>query len=218
MWKCTFGHRYPGQMQKPPITQNYTITSAPAELPPSTTSTSTHHASRCPSITTNVGLAQGAPGPGPTFLSPRLGEDSGYNQASRSAHRSITTEPFYPVEQQTDSGKSHTRHARRTMRRCGWRSGDRTAGRGGTNGGPGDLVVAATASGAPSKSVTRSHNLAERDPQAFFRILSDKLQRVLDNQLATERLDQLMTEVCMHVCISNIFQLGLKMHAVHGLG
>lgn len=44
-------------------------------------------------------------------------------------------------------------------------------------------------------SNTRSYNLAEHDPCEFARILCDKLQRLLDSQLATERLDTILNEV-----------------------
>ncbi|TPP66059.1 hypothetical protein FGIG_01053 [Fasciola gigantica] len=196
LWKCSFGHRYAGQMPKPPITQTH----SPADLP-STTAVTVHHTSRNPSTTTATVVQCGVLGPGSSsaLLSPKLGEDGGHIQTNRiAAHRSTATEPSHQPEL-TDSSKSHGRHARRAVRRSGnaggWRSGDRS-GRGGTVTGPGDLLIGVNATGAsvPSKSVTRSHNLAERDPQAFFRILSDKLQRVLDNQTATERLDQLMIE------------------------
>lgn len=46
----------------------------------------------------------------------------------------------------------------------------------------------------PVKSTNRSYNLAEHDPPEFARILSEKLQRLLDNQLVSERIDHLMTE------------------------
>ncbi|THD17941.1 hypothetical protein D915_011228 [Fasciola hepatica] len=196
-------------MPKPPITQTH----SPADFP-STTAVTVHHTSRHPSTTTATVVQCGVLGPGSSsaLLSPKLGEDGGHIQTNRiAAHRSTATESFHQPEL-TDSSKSHGRHARRAVRRSGnaggWRSGDRS-GRGGTVTGPGDLLIGVNATGAsvPSKSVTRSHNLAERDPQAFFRILSDKLQRVLDNQTATERLDQLMIEVRFTHSIQLLFLL-----------
>ncbi|KAG5455032.1 Mucolipin-1, partial [Clonorchis sinensis] len=88
-------------------------------------------------------------------------------------------------------GRSHTKHQRRAVRRgvSGWRSGDRSKSAA--------VPVVGDALPEPVTSkttVSRSHNLAERDPQAFFRVLSEKLQHVLDNQLATERLDRIMTD------------------------
>ncbi|RTG83300.1 uncharacterized protein DC041_0010870 [Schistosoma bovis] len=44
-------------------------------------------------------------------------------------------------------------------------------------------------------STSRSYSMAEHDPKAFAQILSEKLQRLLNSQLVTERLDNLMIEV-----------------------
>ncbi|CAL8088001.1 unnamed protein product [Calicophoron daubneyi] len=91
-----------------------------------------------------------------------------------------------------EHSRPHARHQRRAARRGlpGWRSTERGKSVGA------EPVSDEQQNPAPPnpKSIVRSHNLAERDPPAFFRLLSDKLQRVLDNQIATERLDRLMTE------------------------
>lgn len=88
-------------------------------------------------------------------------------------------------------------HQRRALRRqlANWRSVDRAAV-------PikGDERVPTGEAQQSSLAVKpahtyRSHNMAERDPHSFFRLLSDKLQRLLDVQNATDRLDRLMTEV-----------------------
>ncbi|VDO75356.1 unnamed protein product [Schistosoma margrebowiei] len=48
-------------------------------------------------------------------------------------------------------------------------------------------------------STSRSYSMAEHDPKAFAQILSEKLQRLLNSQLVTERLDNLMIETSPNI-------------------
>ncbi|KAF5403733.1 hypothetical protein PHET_02660 [Paragonimus heterotremus] len=119
-------------------------------------------------------------------------EDAAHSPQKRIVNPGVSAGPSQPPE--SEHLRSHVKHQRRAMRRglTGWRSADRgksVAAAG--NGGVGDSSEPAAVT---SKSIARSHNVAEKDPPTFFRLLSEKLQRVLDNQLAMERLDQLMTE------------------------
>lgn len=71
-------------------------------------------------------------------------------------------------------------------------------------------AAAAPASGNPTglnvpvkpnnkSSTSRSYSMAEHDPKAFAQILSEKLQRLLNSQLVTERLDNLMIETSPNI-------------------
>ncbi|KAA3676056.1 axin 1 [Paragonimus westermani] len=119
-------------------------------------------------------------------------EDAAHSPQKRVVNLGVSAGPSQPLE--SEHLRSHVKHQRRAMRRglTGWRSADRgksvaATGNCGVGDSPGPAAVT-------SKSIARSHNVAEKDPPTFFRLLSEKLQRVLDNQLAMERLDQLMTE------------------------
>ncbi|TGZ70456.1 hypothetical protein CRM22_003192 [Opisthorchis felineus] len=154
----------------------------------------THHRATVTSLSSPI----------PFVTSPRSAfptrDDSGHSQrltgldaaTGTSMTQSQVGQRMQPV-QTTDHqpGRSHAKHQRRAVRRgvTGWRSGDRSK----------SAAVPAVGDALPEPvasktTVSRSHNLAERDPQAFFRLLSEKLQHVLDNQLATERLDRIMTD------------------------
>lgn len=54
----------------------------------------------------------------------------------------------------------------------------------------------ATTSGAVAATV-REQNLAELDPSGFARLLNERLQRVVEDRAAMERLERLMSEVCL---------------------
>ncbi|VDQ16546.1 unnamed protein product [Trichobilharzia regenti] len=81
------------------------------------------------------------------------------------------------------------------------------------SGGPGGVGVSSTGVGGvqqvnkSSKSNNRSYSMAEHDPKGFAQILTEKLQRLLENQLVTERLDSLMTEVSVNHFVLYAFPL-----------
>lgn len=61
-------------------------------------------------------------------------------------------------------------------------------------------TAGASASGntavAPNKTVTvRDQNMAELDPTGFAKLLNERLQRVVEDRAAMERLERLMSEV-----------------------
>ncbi|CAI2731730.1 unnamed protein product [Schistosoma spindalis] len=74
----------------------------------------------------------------------------------------------------------------------------------------GSAAAAASSAGNPTglnvpvkpsnkSSTSRSYSMAEHDPKAFAQILSEKLQRLLNSQLVTERLDNLMIETSPNI-------------------
>lgn len=60
---------------------------------------------------------------------------------------------------------------------------------------PHPMTTVPSVGGVAGCTTVKDQNLAELDPIAFTRLLNSKLQRLVDNQMAIERLDKLMTEV-----------------------
>lgn len=114
---------------------------------------------------------------------------------------------YNPNNNNNNAKPQHQKHQRRLTRRgTGSRpSGDKTklSSNNNNNIGGSESATANTSGlnipAKQNKSTNRSYSMAEHDPKSFAQILTDKLQRLLNSQLVTERLDNLMIETSPNV-------------------